>query len=176
MLHHSSRIANPLDPGVKELRLLTSKRKKTDEDHMEIARKEFELGMYFDKSLGPYIPGECVLRSFIFGGKVQKLGAAMNRSVQVAEEKCRLEYDGPRTVQGLWDAKFYDIRTVVVQQSRTMRCRAAFSNWTTHAEVYFDASMVNRDQLVQAMNDGGRFSGLGDYRPQFGRYEVEIVK
>lgn len=36
--------------------------------------------------------------------------------------------------------------------------------------------MINRDQLVQAMHDAGRFSGMGDYRPTFGRYEIEVLK
>lgn len=176
LLMHSSRAANPLDPEVKKFKLLTGKRKKTDEDHIEIARAEFEIGMWYDPKIGPYLPGENIFRSFIAGGKVSKLGAAMERSVQIAQDKAALVYEGPRTPQELWNEKFYDLRSVVVQQSRTMRCRAKFENWSCDAEVYFDSTMINRDQLVQAMHDAGRFSGMGDYRPTFGRYEIEVLK
>jgi hypothetical protein len=46
LLMHSDRFANPLDPLTKAHKELTSKRKKTDDDHIAIARGEFIGGCY----------------------------------------------------------------------------------------------------------------------------------
>lgn len=175
ILMHSARLSNPLDPKVKEFKLLTAKRKKTDEDMVDIARAEFELGLYFDEKLGPYIPTENIRKSIIEGGRLSKLGTAIDRSVQILEDRAPLKYDGPRTVPALWDKKFYDLSSVGVQQARTMRCRPAFEKWSLDVELFFDPSMVNRDQLLSAMESAGKFIGLGDYRPRFGRYTVAVA-
>lgn len=176
MLMHSSRLSNPLDPKVKELKLLTGKKKKTDEDQWAIARAEFELGMYYDDKLGPYIPTENIRKSIIEGGRLSKLGTAIDRCVQVLEDRAKLEYKGPRTVAELWEGKFYDLSSVGVQNARTMRCRPAFEKWAATIELFFDPSMINRDQLLASMEAAGKFVGLGDYRPRYGRYSVEVVK
>lgn len=176
MLMHNSRLANPLDPKVKEMKLLTSKKKKTDEDMWEIARKEFELGLYFDEKLGPFIPTENIRKSIIEGGRLSKLGTAIDRCVQILEDRAPLRYKGPRTVEDLWKEKFYDLSSVGVQNARTMRCRPAFSKWSAEVELFFDSSMVNRDQLLAAMQAAGKFIGIGDYRPRYGRYDVEVAK
>lgn len=175
MLMHSSRTSNPMDPEVKKFKHLTSKRKKSDEDHRDIARMEFELGMYFDAKIGPYMPGQNLLMAIVDGGKFSKLGTAILRSVQILEDRVPLQYEGPRTVQALWDKGFYDLRSVGVQAKRTMRCRACFEKWSLAVEFFYDDSMVNRDQLVSALEAAGKYSGLGDYRPLFGRFKVEAA-
>lgn len=172
---HSPRLNNPLDPEVKKHKLLTAKRAKTDDDHREIARSEFELGMYFDKAIGPYMPGQNILMCTVAGGKQSKLGSTILRSTQVLADKIPLQYEGPRTVQGLWDKNFYDIRQVAVQASRTMRCRACFEKWSLNVEFTYDESMIDRHKLLAAIIAGGKYAAIGDYRPMFGRFSVEVL-
>ncbi|WP_439871357.1 tail fiber assembly protein [Pseudomonas syringae] len=57
-LMHSDRLANPLLSETKAHKELTSKRKKTDDDHLAIARSEFIAGAYFDDQLVFFIPGQ----------------------------------------------------------------------------------------------------------------------
>lgn len=69
-----------------------------------------------------------------------------------------------------------DSRPVVVQRARIMRHRARLENWTLEFSLEVDESIVPTDQLHEVMNDAGRRSGLGDYRPPkggpFGRFIV----
>lgn len=48
LLMHNSRMANPLDPIVKAVGKITSKRVKTDDDQEELARLDFYGGLYLD--------------------------------------------------------------------------------------------------------------------------------
>lgn len=74
LMMHSDRLANPLNPATKAHKELTGKRKKTDDDHLAIARSEFIAGAYYDEKLGFYIPGANFDATFLAGAKLQKLG------------------------------------------------------------------------------------------------------
>lgn len=176
VLMHSDRGANPLDPAAKELKKLTGKRKKTDEDHAAIARLEWELGMYIDPKLGPYLPTQNIQKAIVEGGRINKLGTAVERAVLILADRAPLAYKGPRDPEGMWKAGgFADMRSVVVGQARTMRCRPIFAEWSTEVEVLFDTSVLDRAQLVLCAENAGRLIGLGDYRPRFGRFAAEAL-
>ena len=87
LLMHSDKFADPLNPLTKAHKELTSKRKKTDEDHEAIARSEWIGGMYIDED-GPYLPGVNVEAALIAGAKLSKLGTQLKRSVEIMDEKC----------------------------------------------------------------------------------------
>lgn len=175
LLMHSSRLSNPLAEGMREHKALVAAKPKNEEYYRRVARSEFELGMYFDKKLGPYMPTDNIRKSIIEGGRLSKLGTAIDRAVQILEEKVGLKYDGPRSIEGLWEAKFYDLSSVGNQSNRVMRCRPAFDSWSFEAEVFYDPSMIDRSQLIGAMTAAGKHIGIGDYRPKFGRYSVEVM-
>src|SRR3546814_21068521 len=63
LMMHSDRLANPLNPATKAHKELTGKRKKTDDDHLAIAKSEFIAGAYWDEKEGFYIPGQNFDRS-----------------------------------------------------------------------------------------------------------------
>lgn len=174
LLMHSDKFADPLNPLTKAHKELTGKRKKTDEDHEAIAKSEWLGGLYLDKD-GPYIPGVNIEAALIGGGKLSKLGTQLKRSVEVMDEKCHLEYDGPRAAESLWDAGFYDARSVKVQSARITRYRPLFRQWACVAEIAYDADSINREQVISCLNDGGQYCGIGDYRPKFGRFTVEVI-
>jgi hypothetical protein len=64
MLMHNGRLANPIDPWTRQLKALTSKRKKTDEDILQIAQVEARAGCWetVDGMLG--VPSAAVWRCF----------------------------------------------------------------------------------------------------------------
>jgi hypothetical protein len=171
---HSDKFADPLNPLTKAHKELTGKRKKTDEDYEAIAKSEWLGGLYIDDK-GPYLPGVNVESAMIGGGKLSKLGTQLKRSVEVLDEKCHLVFDGPNTAEKLWDAGFYDARSVKVQSSRLMRYRPMFRKWYCEAEIAFDADSINREQVIKCLEDGGQYCGVGDYRPKFGRFTVEVL-
>ena len=176
LLMHADIFADPLNPLTKAHKSLTGKRKKTDEDHELIARSEWRGGLYYDDEIGPYMPGINIESSLVAGGKLSKLGTQMKRSIEIVDERCRLEYEGPRTVEGLWDKGFYDARSVKVSSARIMRYRPMFKKWHLLCSVAFDKESIDHGQIVKSFNDAGMYCGLGDYRPKFGRFAVEVIK
>ena len=88
----------------------------------------------------------------------------------IAGEKKRL------TPEQLWDAGIYrDTRGVVIGQKRIMRTRPMFpAGWTAKFKILLmpDAG-VEAQSVSDALTAGGMFSGVGDFRPRFGRFGVE---
>lgn len=175
ILMHSDRFSDPLDPLTKAHKALTSKRKKSDDDFEAIARSEWRGGLYFDKEVGPYIPGVMIEAVMLAGAKLSKMGTTIKRAAEVLEDRCRLDYKGPRDLEGLWNAGFYDARSVVVQRARLMRYRPIFRDWSVECTVAFDETTINRADVVKSLADGGQMAGMGDYRPKFGRFDVEVM-
>jgi hypothetical protein len=178
---HGDRFANPLDSATKQHKVLTGKRKKLDEDHAEIARSEWMGGLYFDDQDGPYLPGPNVKAALVGAAKIQKLGSAFKRAVLVLDDRCPLEYSGPRTPEALFaDSRFVDARSVVVGTSRLMRYRPKFSGWTAKVQIMFSPEMIEEADIIRAAENAGLFVGVGDYRPEkggsFGRFAVEVIQ
>lgn len=174
LLMHSDKFCDPLHPATKMHKELTSKRKKTDDDYEAIAKSEWLGGLYIDED-GPFIPGESINACLVAGGKLSKLGAQLKRSVEIFDDKCYLEHDGPNDIAGLWDQQFYYARSVKVQSARLMRYRPMFRKWACTVNIVFDEASINKEQVVKCLEDGGRYCGVGDYRPKFGRFNVEML-
>lgn len=178
LLMHAPRTVNPLDEITQEIKSYTGKRKKTQEDHLTIARLEWEAGLYHDPEVGPYIPSANVEICLRDSGKITRQGTAVTRGVVVSEDKLPLVYDGPRGMNGrgtqdLWDANYKDIRRVGNQQNSVMRCRPMFPNWSIRVPVLLEPSILDRRDLIELADRAGRMIGLGDYRPRFGRFTVK---
>lgn len=177
LIMHNVRLASPLNPYAKQLKALNSKRVKTDEDRLEIARVEWEGGLYHDTSIGPFIPAANLLASLIGGAKLIKAGKKVERGVVVDGLEFPLVYDGPRDVEKLWgngESEFVDMRPVKVQTSRVDRCRPIFRDWIFEAEILIDPKIIEIDEFRTVAENAGRFEGLGDYRRLFGRYTAEV--
>lgn len=182
LLHNNEKLANPLDPLCKELKSVTGKRKKTDADLEEIARIEFEGGLYFHETDGPFIPSRCIQAMMRDAGTINKQGRAVNRGVVVKEDRCPLKYAGPRSIADLFaDPQFKDMRPVKVQTSTTIRCRPIFRDWGIKFSLCYQPDVINREEIIEIVERAGMMTGLGDYRPgspkggQFGRFEVVAV-
>lgn len=175
LLMHADVLADPLNELTKIHKALTAKRKKTDEDHLDIAKSEWRASLYYDDDIGPFIPGINVEASIVAGAKLSRLGAQFKRSAEVIDEKCKLEYNGPRTIKDLWNERYYDARSVKVQSARLMRYRPIFRGWATQFTVMYDEESINRDQVIRCVIDAGEYCGIGDYRPKFGRFSVTVM-
>jgi len=66
-----------------------------------------------------------------------------------------------------------DVRHVVVQRNRIPRARPRFDDWELNFEIInLDPTILLRDTVKQILIDAGRWCGIGDYRPEFGLFEV----
>jgi hypothetical protein len=177
LLLHNVQLASPLNPYAKKLKALNSKRTKTDEDRLEVARVEFEGSLYFDPQLGPYMPGQNLFRSLIGGARLIKAGKKIERGVVIADFMLPLIYQGPRDVEGLWgggESEFVDIRPVTVQRNKVDRCRPIFRDWLVEADVIVDPKAIEYDEFREVARLAGEMEGLGDFRTMYGRFAVEV--
>ena len=70
-----------------------------------------------------------------------------------------------------------DIRPVVVQRNRILRARPRFDEWGLEFHVVnSDPTVIHADTLKRILVDAGRYYGLGDFRPEFGLFEVKEFK
>lgn len=181
LLMHNERLADPLNPFALAIGKISKKRGKTEADHLEIALLEFQGGFYHDGcfapdnittgEVGPYIPVWHVVRCIQNAGKQHKLGATVLRGVVPAQEKAPVLYDGPRAVDAMWrDGRFALRKSVGIGSSRTMRTRPCFTDWKLEAEIEVDLTQIDPEKINQLIQEAGRFQGLGDYRPVYGRF------
>jgi len=173
LLMHNGQLANPLNPLVKEMKVHTSQRKKTDETHIEISRLEFKAGLYLNAKGQVIIPSEVIESCLIDGAKKSKLGKQFKSAICVTEDAL-LNYGKPQTVEQMWakPAEFVDVRSVKVGQARVMRTRPIFRNWSIEFELLFDSDQVNAENILGAVCDAGKQVGLCDFRPKFGRFQI----
>jgi len=182
MLMHSSVLADPLNPATKERNEISSKRKKVDADHEELARLEFKASLYIGKEGRVIIPKNVLDAVAIAGAKKSKRGVDFKsqvfckKSPELNYEKKDESLTGQDLIKYLWsDEYFRSVAPVSVGQGKTiMRTRPKFSNWSLDTE--FECfGEVDKDAVVKALQDAGRTGGLGDWRPRYGRFTVEVL-
>lgn len=177
LLMHNARLSDPLDAWTKQLKEVSSKRTKTEDDHAEMARIEFMGGLYYDEDLGPYIPGVNIHRCLVEAGKLNKLGRHVERGIIMQEEMCPLGYVGPRTPEEMWaDKNFMSRLSVGVTTSRVMRTRPKFRTWALETEFMVDTGQLDLNQVREIADKAGSMIGIGDYRPRFGRFIATTQK
>lgn len=174
LLMHNERLANPLDPASKKMKVVTAKRKKTDDDLEALSRVEFEGGLYHDEKIGPFVPSKWVLSMIRDGAKITKQGKDAIRAILLHETDIPIQYKGPRDIDGLWKAGMFDRRMVGNQKARVLRTRPRFDQWKIAFTLEFDETVFDRVQVERILMTAGRMTGLGDYRPVYGRFDVKV--
>lgn len=175
MLTHNERLANPQDPISRAMKEISSKRTKTEDDLLELARLEFEGGLYLTDDGRPGIPTWNIFRCIQEGGKLNRLGKSIERAVQmVGADVVPIVHDGPSTVEALWAGRHYDQRSVKIGTSKVTRTRPAFRNWSVEADLVLLPDVLNLTDFQMAIENAGLMSGLGDYRPRFGRFDAIV--
>lgn len=177
LLMHNGQLADPTNKHAKAMKEISSRRKKTEADFLELKRAEWFGGLYLDESNQIAIPADLVLAIVIGGAKKNKNGSEAKAGIYEAQPFFKLEYDGAKDINKLFDdERFVDYRGVKVGQSRVMRTRPIFKKWSTTVEVMIDEEIIDTKQVVQAFIAAGERVGLGDFRPRFGRFIAEKVK
>lgn len=173
LLMHSARLADPMDDATKALAAVTGKRKKTDDDHIEVARLEHLGSLYISQEFGPFIPGQNIEAALFRGAARTKQGTALKSALLIPTNVNPLIYKGPRDAQGLWDDKgFVHRSSVKVGTSRVIRTRPVFASWQLGFEGDLDTEVVDKNSFETIADTTGRLVGLGDWRPRFGRFTV----
>ncbi len=180
ILLHNGNMANPFNPHVKAMKELqaNAKRNKTDEFYFQLAKLEWYAGLYLNSKKEPIIPQDVLIACMVKAGKRQKKGDIVKSCIFV-ESDMKLIYTGPKDIDAMWeDESFRDQRIVVnpATKSRILRTRPIIHDWGGKFRVSFDHEQVSDSQVNSLLATAGRFCGLGDYRPTYGRFEIASVK
>jgi len=169
-----------LDPDhllSKEVSKITRKRSKdkTPSDRSRIKMLEWLSGAYTDDDGYVIVPGanlEAMLRD---GAKKVRLGKAFQSAVFV-DGNPRLEFpDMKLTSDTLSEMEQYRLSVPVkVGQAKVIRTRPLFREWACAFKVQVDTSVVETEQVVEALTTAGRIVGLMDWRPRNGRFAVTV--
>ena len=86
LLMHNGQTADPLNPHSRAIAEITSKRKKTEADHAEIARREWYAGLYLHGSQ-PCIPTEAIEAALVKGAMKEKQGPAAKARLIIGDNR-----------------------------------------------------------------------------------------
>lgn len=190
LLMHNNRLVDPLDSFTKAMKAISSKRKKTDEDHERLSWLEWHGGLYTTPGLEagkggdivgadtalPTLTGDMLEACTVAGAKVARLGKDFASGYFVDQVE-KFDYDGPKKLAGLQtDKAFWDRRQARVQTSTVMRTRPRFERWSVEFSAYFLTDVLQFDQVEKALRDAGRLKGIGDWHPRYGRFDVSSIK
>jgi hypothetical protein len=153
---------------------LAAARKKTREQKAQLRELEWNVRLYHDEKLGPYIPGKNVKELLREAATKFRQGENVRRSLVIPEYRIPLQYEGPRDAKGLWKAGFR--YTAMVSNAgagsgRVDRTRPCFDQWTLVFEAAFDSEEIDKEMFESIVARTVKY-GLGDYRPEFGSFEV----
>lgn len=175
---HNGLLADPTNSVVIAMKKITAKKnKKTDADNEELARLEWLGGLYRGEDGSIVMPSDNIERCIQEGARKSRLGKDAQAAVFCTEPEIKLQHPalkGP--VEKLYgDPRFTIRKGVKVTTSRVIRVRPMIpTGWVLTFDLEFDETIINQRNLEQAMIDAGAIVGLGDWRPKFGRFSVEI--
>lgn len=178
MLHHNGRLANPIDPHTRALKALTGKRKKTDEDLVEIMVAEARGGCWETRDGLLGLPTAAVWRCLYDAAKAFKQGENIKRALLFddPEHVDALVVDGRTHECDIWvkDHDHIDYRPVKVQGRKVMRARPLVpAGWQSEHTFDLLDDVLDARELAPILERAGRLVGVGDWRPTYGRFDVE---
>lgn len=179
LVMHNGLLADPTNPFTIQIKQIVSKgsRKLTTTDYEDRDRLEWEGGLYWDDEHGPVMPSDNIERCIQLGAQKSRKGKDVQAAVFVSNDVVPIQYDGPRDKKKmLKDPKFTLRKGVKIQTSRLIRIRPMIpTGWIIEFTLEYDDRIVSESALKQSMVDAGALVGLGDWRPKFGRFLVEVL-
>ena len=196
ILLHNGQTADPRNRYAKDMKAISSKRKKVDADFDAMSKIEWFAGLYlgrYQKDGVTYatttIPAHVIEAAIIGGAKKSKNGPRVKSGVFV-DQQAVLDFDGKpagdlteeqlqQALDGLYEAGEHHLTVGVrVTTNKVMRTRPKFSNWSAKTTIEFDDDQLNFGELQDIVDDAGRLVGVGDWRPKYGRFtpSLELVE
>ena len=176
LLQHNPRMVDPEFALNREIKALTTKKKKTDEDLQQIERLEWYGGLYEQGGI-VVEPTAKVRKCLVNTARIQKLGKGIERTLSFTTMFVPLVYDGPKDVDELFrDGRFHSRLSVGIRGKRVMRVRPKFVPWAMEVEgIFITDAGVNFDELQSIVDLAGQVEGIGDNRVNgYGRFTAKL--
>ena len=179
LLMHNPQMVDPEFDLNRQIKALTSKRKKTDDDLGMIERLEWFGGIYTEatpKGIMVVQPSSKLRKCLVEAARISKLGKQVERGLSFNTLNIPLGFDGPQDLEKLWEGGRYKSRlSVGVAGKRIMRVRPQFLPWSLSAKAELLTDVLNLDDLTAIANLAGIAVGIGDNRINgYGRFTVEV--
>ncbi len=137
--------------------------------------KEVEKTIYREDDIGCYIPSKHIRACFVQAGSSFKAGGMrtykkmLNAVIEIDPDRIPLK------------KKTYDYvhkEFVKLQGNQVLRFRPAFEKgWEAEFKlIILDEEQIPVDVMKQIAEYAGKFIGIGDWRPHFGRFEIVEFK
>jgi hypothetical protein len=189
LMHNANILVNPRNPITKLIKQYTGKRKKVDEDLDVISQLEWYASLYllgdhalemngstilFTDNSKVCLPATVIKGMLIAAARKKKLGTTFNSGIIIPSDFL-LQINNKYSTNELWqEPSFVDVRAERVQKSAVMRTRPIFRTWAVEIEIAFMPEIINVTDLTDILNLAGKFIGLCDRRPEFGRFVAEF--
>lgn len=150
----------------------------------EIAKAPKKLYRWKDGTL--YLPAVQFRMALLYAVGNKKVGRRSARSVISAsvfctEERCQLL--NAENKKPLTDKDYeVDVRRIVNKTTKgsNLRARPMIRDWSLIVEFQIDTDLVSPEIVAENLNEAGKLSGCGDFRPQkmgpFGRFDAKLIK
>lgn len=190
---HNGWVADPLLPLAQLMKRFTGKRKKTDQDYRLIGDLEWVAAWYYKGDLVEVgangeqviigergelnIPMKLLFASFWGGSRKHKLGELFKSGCWFTEDGV-FDFDGKDDLEKMITNPEFRIRTLeTVNRAKVVRTRPILrKRWQVKCTFHFDDTVMDSGQVEQSVMSAGRLVGLGERRPSWGRYDVQIGK
>jgi hypothetical protein len=176
LLMNSARRVDKTDPlNVELAELLKIKEKdRTVTVQQRVDHLSFLLALYHNPEAGPYLPAANLFATIRNAFRAEKRGKEAEAALFIQPDCAPMLYDGPRDADKLFATpKFVDRRRVRQQRDSIMRVRPIFHEWACEFQIVYNPEVIDEKKTLRpAVDLAGAFKGLGDFIPQFGRFEV----
>jgi hypothetical protein len=178
-------MADPQNPLTKEIKLITSKRNKTDEDELLIRDLQFRGSLYWDQveMKGLYMPTEN-LRKMIFESakkcdlkKARELISGISFENYLGYPLITEDRDNLDKLMNNKNLRYTKI--VAIQKAKVVNTRSIFDRWALTFDLTIDTSILNVATAKRWFEYAGGRVGLGGRRPgaptpgEFGKFLIE---
>lgn len=178
LLHHNPRMVDPQFTINREIKVITKKRTKTDEDLQTIERLEWYGGLF--EADGVIVQPSAKLRKcLVNAARISKLGKSVERALSFTQLMVPQGYEGPRDIDAVFaDSRFHSRLSVGVGGKRVMRVRPQFFPWSLEVDgLFIEDAGLNYDDLERIVALAGVVEGIGDNRVNgYGRFTGTVVK
>ena len=181
LLLNNPRTVDRFDVYNREMKKINDKKtRRTDEDYRELGNLEVRAKLFWDESLGVYVPGTWVSAAIAGGAfKIAKISKADVRgSVFVTQNKLKLSYSGQEKVVTPEDVVgndfFREKMTLKQGQVRVVKYFPIFQDWSFEVGIEFDDKLIDPDSLKRIIEHCSKYGGFGDFRPTYGRAEAKV--
>jgi hypothetical protein len=180
LLISNPQAVDPFNKFSKAMKQITGKKKKTEEDLLQLRELEVMSKLYFNDEQGVYIPSTWVLNAIqdVSFSQAKIAKKRMRGGVFIEGMTLKLNYEGMNTVKEAMDIvkneRFIHTQPVKQGQVKIMKSYPAFSKWSFDCEFTFDPEIVDESTLKDLINYACKYGGFGDFRPNYGRAKVEF--